>query len=51
MVMFLQSIATKLGDVVKLVIHGMRESPTGSPIGTMKFIIGIVHLITSEDSF
>jgi len=51
MVMFLQPIATKLGDVVKLMIHGMRESPTRSPIGTMKFIIGIVHLVTSEYGF
>ena len=51
MVMFLQPITAKLGDVMKLMIHGMRESPTGSPIGTMKFIIGIIHPITSEDGF
>ena len=51
MMMILQSIATKFGNVVKLMIHGMRESPTRSPIGTMKFIVGIIHLITSEDGF
>ena len=50
-VMILQPIATKLGGVMKLMIHGMRESSTGSPIRTMKFIVGIVHPVTTENGF
>ena len=51
MVMILQPIATKLGDVVKLMIHSMRESSAGSPIRTMEFVIGIVHPVATEDGF
>ena len=49
--MILQPITTKLGDVVKLMIHGMWENSLGSSIRTMEFIVGIVHAVTTEDSF
>ena len=51
MVMILQPIAAKFGYVMKLMINGMWKSSLRSPIRAMKFIVGIVHLITTEDSF
>ena len=49
--MFLQPISTKFGNSVELVIHGMRECSAASLVSAMKFVIGIVHLIATEDGF
>ena len=51
MMMFLQPITTKFRNIVELMIHGMGERTAGSLISAMKFVIGIVHLVATEDGF
>jgi hypothetical protein len=50
MMVILQPITTKSGDVMKFMVHGMRKSTLGSLKGTMKLVVGIIHLITTEYS-
>ena len=51
MVMALQVVATEGRDGVQLMVRGIWESLTRGHAGAVEFIVGIVHLITTEHSF